>query len=64
MYEWQGAIEHDEEILLNAVTRAALFGTIAELVAELHSYDLPAVTMVPLTGSAAYLDWVDEQTHG
>ena len=62
VYEWQGEVEHDEEILLNAITRADLLGRVAELVGELHSYDLPAVTMVPLTGSAAYLAWVDEQT--
>lgn len=62
IYEWEGAVEHDREIALTAKTRSGLFDRVAEVVHELHSYDLPAVTMVPMSGSRRYLDWIDEQT--
>ncbi len=62
VYEWEGAVEHDQEIALTVKTRAALFDQVTEVVHELHSYDLPAVTAVPMSGSRRYLDWIDEQT--
>ncbi len=62
VYEWDGAVQRDTEISLVAKTRRALFDRVADAVRELHSYDLPAVTMVPMAGGRAYLDWIDEQT--
>ena len=62
VYEWKGVVEHDEEISLNAKTRSALFDRIAAVIDELHGYDLPAITMTPMSGSPDYLAWIDEQT--
>ncbi len=62
VYEWEGEVEHDEEVLLTAITRVEHVDAIAELVTARHSYDLPAITSVPLTGTTAYLAWVDAQT--
>lgn len=59
VYEWRGAVEHDEEILLSATTRADRFVTLADRVHELHSYELPAITAVAITATPAYLAWVD-----
>jgi periplasmic divalent cation tolerance protein len=59
VYEWDGAIQDDQEVLLLVKTRTDHFDAIAELVTQLHSYELPAITMVPLTGTRAYLDWID-----
>lgn len=62
VYEWRGVVEHDDEILVTAVTRADVLDAIVARVGELHSYELPAITAVALTGSPAYLAWVDERT--
>ena len=62
VYEWESSVEHDREILLTAKTRRERFDAIVEVVNELHSYDLPAITMTALDGSEAYLAWIDEQT--
>ena len=56
-----GAVQDDREVLLLVKTRAERFDDVARLVGELHSYELPAITMVPITGTHAYLDWIDRQ---
>jgi periplasmic divalent cation tolerance protein len=61
VYEWDGTIHDDREVLLLVKTRADRFDDVARLVGGLHSYELPAITMVPITGTRAYLDWIDQQ---
>ncbi len=62
VYEWNDVVEHDEEILLTAVTRVDRFDDVVAAVRALHSYDLPAITGVALAGSSDYLAWVNAQT--
>jgi len=62
VYEWEGVVEHDDEVLLTAITRLERCEAVIDLVASMHSYDLPSITWVALSGSQAYLAWVDEQT--
>ena len=61
VYEWGGVIQDDREVLLLVKTRTDRFEHVARLVGELHSYELPAITMVPITGTHSYLDWIDRQ---
>lgn len=62
-YRWDGAVQHDEEILLLVKTTAARVDDVVELARELHSYDLPAVSAVPIVhGSDRYLAWIDAET--
>lgn len=61
-YEWEGSVEHDDEVLLTAITRGACCDDIVDLVGTMHSYDLPSITWVAIAGTADYLDWVDRQT--
>jgi periplasmic divalent cation tolerance protein len=61
VYEWGGTIHDDREVLLLVKTRSDRFDDVAQLVAELHSYELPAVTLVPISGTSAYLEWIDRQ---
>ena len=62
VYEWNGVVEHDDEVLLTAVTRVDRFDAVVELVRSMHSYDLPAITGIGLAGSAEYLAWINTQT--
>ena len=62
VYEWQGVVERDAEVLVTAITRFERCDAAAEMVASMHSYDLPSITWVSISGSSAYLAWVDEQT--
>ena len=62
-YRWDGAVQHDDEILLLVKTRAARFEAVATAVRELHSYDVPAITAVPIVhGGGDYLAWIDAET--
>lgn len=58
-YEWEGVIEHGEEVvMLLKTTQDAAPDVIANL-AALHPYEVPAIITLPLTGGLpAYLHWV------
>ncbi len=61
VYEWEHQLQQDDEVLLLVKTRAERFAEVADVITAVHSYDLPAITMVPMSGTAAYLDWVGRQ---
>ena len=62
MYIWQGKVHNDAEWQLQIKTRARLFDAIAQQVQQLHSYDVPELIAIPIQqGSAAYLEWMNEQ---
>ncbi len=62
-YRWQGAIEHDEEVLLVIKTRSERLDALTARVQALHPYELPELVAVEAAGGLApYLAWVAEQT--
>lgn len=61
-YWWRGVREKTEEFLALAKTSET---RVQELVAELkrdHSYELPEVTVLKVSGSREYVDWVMQET--
>jgi len=64
-YRWDGAVQDDPEWQLQIKTSAAaLEGLVAHLKSE-HSYDVPEIIALPITGgNDAYLSWLDEETGG
>jgi len=63
IYQWQGDIEHEDELLLIAKTRAVLFDRLASTVKRIHPYDVPEVIALPIiAGSNEYLAWLDMET--
>jgi periplasmic divalent cation tolerance protein len=64
VYSWQGEICVEQEILLLIKTRAELFGEVAELIKQIHTYDVPEIVQVPIVGGLAeYLGWIDDCTN-
>ena len=60
-YWWRGKVESAEEVLLVLKTRADLVPALTALVRSLHSYEVPEVIALRITGgNAAYLRWIDE----
>lgn len=60
MYEWEGAIEEDSELLLMIKTTQARLPELTSAVQKLHTYDECEVVAVPVVGGAAtYLRWVE-----
>src|SRR5580765_1869562 len=64
-YRWQGAVQTDREWLLVVKTRRDRFEAVRAAIRELHSYDVPEIVMLDITGGdAAYLEWLDASLAG
>jgi periplasmic divalent cation tolerance protein len=62
-YRWEGRVEDAAEWLLVVKTRADRTAALAARVRELHSYELPEVLELAVSGgSPAYLDWVSKES--
>ena len=60
-YRWQGAVDSADEIAAIFKTTAVGAETLVARIAELHSYDVPAVTVWPIDSlPASYASWVEE----
>jgi periplasmic divalent cation tolerance protein len=63
LYRWQGAIERGEEAVMIVKTRASLAEPVRAAVKEMHSYETPAILVIPLESvDAAYLGWLLAET--
>ena len=63
IYRWKGAVEREPERQLVIKTTRARMPELETRLRELHPYDLPELLVVAVDGgSAAYLEWVSEQT--
>ncbi|BBO30859.1 divalent-cation tolerance protein CutA [Lacipirellula parvula] len=63
VYRWQGQIDRSEEWLCQIKTTRQHYAAVEAAIRELHSYECPEVIATPIVaGSAAYLQWLAEQT--
>ena len=63
IYQWQGEVEQDSELLLVAKTQRALFDQLVAVVVKNHPYDVPEVIALPIVaGSEEYLTWIRNET--
>ena len=63
VYQWDNAIQTDQELLLICKTRTERFETLKKRVQALHPYDVPEIISIPVqNGSEPYLNWVRENT--
>ena len=62
IYRWQGAIEQGDEIAALFKTRADMADRLIARLAELHSYEVPAAVVWPITDALpAYAQWVRDE---
>ncbi len=65
VYRWEGRLHTDSETLLLLKTRRDLAEGLTEAIRDMHSYDVPCVTVLPVEGgNPDYLAWIIEQTDG
>ena len=63
IYHWQGALERGEEVVMIIKTRATLAGEVSTAVKELHTYETPAILVMPLESvEKSYLGWLLAET--
>jgi periplasmic divalent cation tolerance protein len=61
IYEWQGAIEEDNEHVLLLKTKRDAYDELEACINELHSYDVPEIIALPIVhGLGAYLQWMTD----
>ena len=59
LYWWEGKVERAEEAVMIVKTRASLADAVSDAVKELHSYDTPAILVMPLESvEKNYLGWL------
>ena len=65
VYRWQGAVETASEVPAVFKTTRAGCDALSARLAELHSYDVPAITAWPIEAALpAYAQWVEEEVAG
>jgi periplasmic divalent cation tolerance protein len=59
IYRWQGAVEEGEEVAALFKTRSDKAEALIARLSELHSYEVPAAVVWPITDALrGYADWV------
>jgi periplasmic divalent cation tolerance protein len=62
VYRWQGAVAEADEVPAIFKARADKAEALVARIAELHSYDVPAIVVWPIdTALPAYADWVNDE---
>ncbi|TFG91290.1 MAG: divalent-cation tolerance protein CutA [Syntrophobacterales bacterium] len=62
-YEWDGALNRDDEQLLLIKAPSSSYGEIEAFISDNHSYDVPEIIQLPIrAGSEAYLKWIETVT--
>jgi len=63
VYEWENALQTDEETVLLIKTRRVLTGELTAWIENHHPYSVPCIVQLPITdGNASYLKWLADQT--
>ena len=59
VYRWQGNVESAGEVLMVIKTSSSLAPEVQSTIASLHSYEVPELLVLPVSGgSEAYLAWL------
>ncbi|XP_078271991.1 protein CutA homolog [Rhinoraja longicauda] len=61
IYQWEGKIEEDNEVLLMIKTRTSKVSDLAAYVRSVHPYDVAEVISLPIDqGNPPYMKWLSE----
>lgn len=63
LYWWRGKISRDREFMLIIKTTASRYNELEVLLRELHPYEIPEITAIPIVkGDPTYLGWMEQET--
>jgi periplasmic divalent cation tolerance protein len=63
IYTWKGEVEEAQEIVMICKARRSLAMAAAARIKELHSYDVPCISVYSMeAGFPPYLDWIADTT--
>ena len=59
IYRWKGKVEQENELRLTIKTTDELYPLVEKLIKENHSYEVPEIVKVPISGGMPeYLGWI------
>ncbi|MEM5871577.1 MAG: divalent-cation tolerance protein CutA [Candidatus Aenigmatarchaeota archaeon] len=60
---WEGKIQEADEVLLIVKTKKSVLKDLIKKVKSIHSYSVPEIIALPITGgSKDFTKWIDEET--
>ncbi|BDU72452.1 MULTISPECIES: divalent-cation tolerance protein CutA [Holophagaceae] len=60
-YYYKGGTHLDEEVMLMIKTSRDRYDAVAQVITELHTYEIPEILMVPVEAcSDSFLEWIEE----
>lgn len=63
LYWWKGQLEESDEVLMVLKARRGDVSALADLIRDLHPYDVPEVIATEAVGGLEeYLDWIGAET--
>lgn len=64
VYEWDGDIEEENEMIVILKTRSSVAKDLAGWIADHHPYEVPCILEIPLgRGNAPYVNWLRNQVN-
>ena len=61
IYLWNDEVCNEDETILFLKTKTALFDKLTSTIRENHSYEVPEIIRLPITGGLPeYLSWIDD----
>jgi periplasmic divalent cation tolerance protein len=62
-YRWEGKVYKEQETVIIAKTRTELIDDLVARVKALHSYTVPCIVSLPVTGgNPDFLSWIENET--
>lgn len=62
-YWWQNNLEEGQEIIVLFKTRKSLVEQLIHRIKELHSYEVPCIVALDMSGgNPDFLNWIEEET--
>ncbi len=62
IYEWDGIIQLENEVTIFMKTARRNVDAAVARIKELHSYEVPCITVMPIVGgNADYMAWIERQ---
>jgi periplasmic divalent cation tolerance protein len=63
IYRWKGVVEAADEVVMFVKTRASLAERVTAVLRENHSYETPAILVIPVSGgNQSFIDWILAET--
>ena len=62
IYEWEGKLHEEEELILIIKSKTTLFQSASELIKKLHTFEIPEILSLPLESAETfYNEWALKQ---